>query len=78
MEQHRMRKYQNRKRMGRKARVKRALASKGLGALPPGLYTFQIAAARMVEASGKMGIALELVSKQLGKTLILTHQRLER
>lgn len=68
-----MRKWNGKKRIGRKARAMRA----GLRALPPGLYAFQISAVKMMESGMRMQLAFRDVgiqSRKLGKTLMLTHR----
>ena len=56
-----MKKWNGKKRIGRKARAMRA----GLRALPPGLYAFQIDAVRMMESMGKLTITYRTLGKSL-------------
>lgn len=64
-----MKKWNGKKRIGRNARVRRAMQSMGLGALPPGLYQFQVDAVKLMEATDQLAIRFRMVGEQLGKTL---------
>jgi hypothetical protein len=65
----RMKKWNGKKRIGRKARASRAAFSMGLGALPPGFYTVRFDAAKFNAAMETLSAQYTILGQQLGKTL---------
>lgn len=67
-----MKKWNGKKRIGRKARASRVVRFEQLA---PGLYQFQIDAVKLNEAMTAMGVQYSIMSRQLGKTLRMQTMR---
>lgn len=65
-----MKKWNGKKRIGRKARASRVARTQELA---PGLYQFQIDAVKLNEAMTAMGVQYRILSDQMGKTLRTMH-----